>query len=62
MEHDSKAYLLDVRENCDLILRFVIDANLENYKANELLKSAVERRFIVIGEILNRLKQMDFNL
>ncbi len=62
MERDSRAYLLDVRDNCDLILGFVEGIDLKGYKANELIKSAVERRFIIIGEALGRLKQLDLNL
>ncbi len=62
MKRDARAYLLEIRENCDLILKFVSNVDLSAYKADELRKSAVERRFIVIGEILSRLKQVDFNL
>ena len=62
MERDSRAYLLDVRDNCDLILSFVKDSDLKAYKANDLIKSAVERRFIILGEALNRLKALDLNL
>jgi uncharacterized protein with HEPN domain len=32
---------------------------LDKYKRDDLIKSAVERRFIVIGEALSRLKQID---
>ena len=62
MERDSRTYLLDVRDNCDLILGFVKDTDLEGYKKNDLVKSAVERRFIILGEALNRLKTLDLNL
>lgn len=62
MERDAKAYLLDIRDNCDLILDFVQENDLEAYKASDLIRSAVERRFIVIGEALSRLKQLDLNL
>lgn len=62
MERDVRAYILDIRENCDLILDFVNYADLGKYKANELMRFAVERRFIVIGEARSRLKQLDFTL
>lgn len=62
MERDSRAYLLDIRDNCDLILGFVKGSDLIGYKASDLIKSAVERRFIIIGEALARLKQLDLNL
>ncbi len=62
MERDSKAYLLDIRDNCDFILDFVKGSDLKRYKTNDLVKSAVERRFIIIGEALTRLKQIDLNL
>ncbi len=62
MERDSKAYLLDIRNNCDFILNFVKGSDLQTYKTSDLIKSAVERRFIIIGEALSRLKQLDLNL
>jgi uncharacterized protein with HEPN domain len=40
-------------------MEFVNSMDLLHYKSNELVKSAVERRFINIGEALNRLKQID---
>jgi len=62
MERDPRAYLLNVRDNCDLILGFVNNSDLKDYKASELIKSAVERRFIIIGEALTRLKQLDLTI
>jgi uncharacterized protein with HEPN domain len=62
MKRDANAYILDIRENSDLILGFVAGSDLDLYKASDLLKSAVERRFIVIGEALSRLKQMDLGI
>ncbi len=62
MKRDSRAYLLDIRDNCDLILGFVKGSDLKGYKANDLIKSAVERRFIILGEALSRLKTLDLNL
>lgn len=59
MERDINAYLSDIKENCDLILDFVAGCDLARYRSDDLVRSAVERRFIVIGEALSRLKQLD---
>ena len=59
MERDASTHLFDVVENCKRIHEFVGTANFEVYSRDELVKSAVERRFINIGESLSRLKQID---
>ena len=59
MERDVNTYLFDVVENCKLIVGFVRGLDYAAYEDDELVKSAVERRFINIGEALNRLKQTD---
>ena len=62
MERDVNTHLFDVIENCKRIHEFVGKTNFEAYFLNELVKSAVERRFINIGESLSRLKQTDSNV
>jgi len=42
MEHDPRAYLLDIRDNCDLILGFVEGIDLSSYKGERFAK--VSRR------------------
>ncbi|MFN0140159.1 MAG: DUF86 domain-containing protein [Pyrinomonadaceae bacterium] len=59
MERDVNTHLFDVIENCKRIHEFVGTANFDTYSSDELIKSAVERQFINIGESLSRLKQID---
>lgn len=59
MERDPNTFLSQVIEICDRIVEFVDSIDFLHYKLDELVKSAVERRFINIGESLNRLKQID---
>ena len=59
MERDLNTHLFDIVENCKRIGEFVGAMNFEAYSSDELVKSAVERRFINIGESLSRLKQID---
>ena len=59
MERDVQTHLFDVVSNCKRIHEFVREMDFEAYYGDELVKSAVERRFINIGESLSRLKQSD---
>lgn len=62
MERDIDTHLFDVLENCKRIREFVGKLDFNAYSRDELVKSAVERRFINIGESLSRLKQLDLIL
>ncbi|MBV9240473.1 MAG: hypothetical protein JO314_00565, partial [Acidobacteria bacterium] len=59
MERDANAYIFDVVENADKIFEFVAGLDVDLYRANDIVKSAVERRFINIGEALTKLKSSD---
>ena len=52
MPHDARAYLADIIESCDAIGIAVSGLNLEGYEANRLVRSSVEREFIIIGEAM----------
>lgn len=52
-------YLYDALEASKAILYFVHDKDLTDYSEDELLQSAVERKFEIIGESLNRIRQSD---
>lgn len=62
MERDVRTHLFDIVENCRRINEFVGTMSFESYERNELVKSAVERRFINVGESLSRLKQTDLKM
>ena len=57
MNHDIRAYLHDVCEACRQILTFTKGCSLEQYAADDLIKAAVERKFVTIGEALARLRR-----
>lgn len=61
MERDAKTYFYSIRQSCQLIRDFTRDADFQKYETDWLIKSAVERQFIIIGEAINRLKQVDEN-
>ncbi|PTL36743.1 hypothetical protein CLG94_03475 [Candidatus Methylomirabilis limnetica] len=50
MPRDARAYLADIIESCDAITVAVRDLNLAGYESNRLVRSSVEREFIIIGE------------
>lgn len=59
MQHDSRAYLWDVRQAADAILDFVAGIDLKTYAEAQVIHSAVERKFEIIGEALNQLSKTD---
>lgn len=52
MPRDERAYLSDIIESCDAIAVAVRGLELEDYEANRLVRSSVEREFIIIGEAM----------
>ena len=59
MENELLKHLFDIREAASAIFRFVHGKKFEDYKQDELLRSGVERKFEIIGEALNRIKDDD---
>ena len=58
MPRDERAYLSDVIEACDAISDAVRGLDLRGYEGNRLVRSSVEREFIIIGEALLALGRM----
>lgn len=52
MPRDERAYLADIIESCDAIAIAVSGLALEDYETNRLVRSSVEREFIIIGEAM----------
>ena len=50
MPRDARAYLADIVESCDAITVAVRAIELAGYQGNRLVRSSVEREFIIIGE------------
>jgi len=52
MPRDARAYLSDIIESCDAIEAAVEGLDLEGYVESRLVRSSVEREFIIIGEAI----------
>ena len=50
MPRDSRVYLSDIIDSCNAIISAVKGLDLAGYEANRLVRSSVEREFIIIGE------------
>lgn len=59
MKRDPKAFLYEIIEAADAIAMAVAGLTFENYKASRLIRSSVEREFILIGEALSKLSRVD---
>ncbi|MES1265950.1 MAG: HepT-like ribonuclease domain-containing protein, partial [Variovorax sp.] len=59
MQRDVRAWLWDAREAADAISAFVSGMDRATYAGSELVHSAVERKFEIIGEALNQLSKRD---
>jgi uncharacterized protein with HEPN domain len=57
MKDDSLAHLHDVVQAARAIRKFVAGRTFEDYSSDELLRSAVERKFEIMGEALNRIRR-----
>lgn len=55
MAREAVLLLWDVRDAAARIARFVAGRSVEEYRADEMLRSAVERQCEIIGEALARL-------
>jgi uncharacterized protein with HEPN domain len=55
MQRESRAYLWDIDQAADAIERFIAGLDLQTYEQSEIIHSAVERKFEIIGESLNQL-------
>ncbi|MEK6593106.1 MAG: HepT-like ribonuclease domain-containing protein [Pseudomonadota bacterium] len=59
MQPESRKYLWDASQAADRITRFITGRTLDQYQADDLLRSAVERQFEIIGESLAQLRKID---
>ena len=50
MPRDERAYLADIVESCAAIQNAIKDLTLHSYQENRLVRSSVEREFILIDE------------
>lgn len=59
MSPDSAKYLWDAQQAAAKAQRFVRGRSFDEYLADDLLRSAVERQLEVVGEALNQLRKVD---
>jgi uncharacterized protein with HEPN domain len=59
MPPDRRKYLWDAVTAAELLFEFGAGKSFEDYKANALLRSGVERQFEIVGEALNQLSKVD---
>ena len=57
MPRDERAYLADVIDSCEAIEVAVSGLDLSAYSASRLVRSSVEREFIIIGEAIAALSR-----
>ncbi|RZM82155.1 HepT-like ribonuclease domain-containing protein [Leptolyngbya iicbica] len=62
MEIEVRKYLYDIQQAGQLITDFTQGQTYASYRANPMMKSAVERQFITIGEALNKAVKRDVSL
>lgn len=58
MARDPKTYLWEAKTAAAAIASFAVNRTFEDYKADLLLRSAVERQFEIVGEALNQLSRV----
>lgn len=59
MPRSALAYLVDIVEACDGIALALHGIDLAGYEGDRVIRSAVEREFIIIGEAVNSLARLD---
>lgn len=57
MPRSLELYLSDLLDASLRIAKFIKGMDLSNYESNELVRSAVERQFTVIGEAMRQMEQ-----
>jgi uncharacterized protein with HEPN domain len=62
MEADAAKRLLDAVEAARRIRQFTANLSFEEFSASELVRSAVERQFEIIGEALGKANATDASL
>lgn len=62
MRRDPRAFLWDALSAAEAIQSFVHGRDAQQYAADALLHSAVERKFEIIGEALGQLAKLDAGL
>ncbi|GIV80731.1 MAG: DUF86 domain-containing protein [Anaerolineae bacterium] len=59
MRLEAKKYLYDIQQAGELVAEFTAGRQFEDYQADPMLRSAVERQFEIMGEALAQLSRLD---
>jgi uncharacterized protein with HEPN domain len=59
MRLESKKYLYDIARAAVLATEFISGRSFDNYAADAMLRSAVERQLEIVGEALAQLARID---
>ena len=59
MQPDIRRFLYDIRLACEALVEFTRNRSLDDYEADLLLRSGVERQLEIIGEALNQALKID---
>jgi uncharacterized protein with HEPN domain len=62
MPLDAKAYLADMTAATDRIAAFTKGKTYNDYLADDLLRSGVERQFEIVGEALRKLSELNADM
>jgi uncharacterized protein with HEPN domain len=62
MQRDIRKHLFDIRQAADLLDEFTRGRNFDEYEGDPLLRSAVERQFMIVGEALYQATKLDSQL
>lgn len=58
MPRDARAHLADIIESCDAITEALRGFDVTRYEGDRLVRSSVEREFIIIGEAVAALARI----
>jgi uncharacterized protein with HEPN domain len=56
MKDEIKTYLHDIKESCIAIQQFTANIDFAKYSSDDMIHSAVERKFEIIGEALVKIR------
>ena len=59
MEHEARKFLWDARRAADFVTGFAEGKTFDDYVADDLLRSAVERQLQNVGEAIAQLAKLD---
>lgn len=62
MNVETKRRLLDALEACRAIQQFIAGVEYSSFLLDEMLQAAIERKFEILGEALNRAEESDSEL